>query len=75
MKEKNMKTMVEFPKTAKCDLCEGPLRSGPTFYDGRVAMYHSWARVCSTCWGEKGKGIGPGKGREYSSATDQKLSA
>ncbi len=64
-----MKVIAHAPDL--CDICRGTLRTGESFYDGRVFM-GSWAWMCSVCFDEHGVGVGPGRGQQYDSLSNEK---
>jgi hypothetical protein len=53
-----------------CELCRRELFH--SFYDARTKM-GPWAILCVICFGEKGVGLGLGKGQKYDMNTLEKL--
>ena len=59
-----------------CDVCEGVLKSGATYFDAAIPghpYYGLWAWACSGCADIQGVKTGTGKGQEYDSKTDEKV--
>jgi hypothetical protein len=59
-------------QTETCDICQGPLTVGKTFYDARTQQ-GPWGALCRKCFIIHGVGVGLGKGQEYNSETLEKV--
>ncbi len=46
-----------------CDLCHAPIVG--EFVDGRMSGITTWAKMCMTCHGTSGAGLGQGLGQKY----------
>lgn len=65
LKATNENNIIQSPPES-FDLCQKSLETERFLVDGALIGHRAWAFMCTSCFGENGKGIGWGKGQLFS---------